>query len=37
MDNGFAFIGKMLFIGKQSGNTTLLWQRAQDWLQAVQQ
>jgi hypothetical protein len=37
MDNGFSFIEKLLFIGKQSGHAALFWQQAQGRLQAVQQ
>jgi len=37
MDDGFAFVEKMLFIGKQSCHAALFWQQAQGRLQAVQQ
>jgi len=29
MDDGFAFVEKMLFIGKQSCHAALFWQQAQ--------
>jgi len=36
MDTVFAFVEKLLLIGKQSGHAALFWQQAQGWLQAVQ-